>query len=57
MLFQLMFIVEFDPTLNKDYLINIGSGNGLVSSSNEPLLGPLPMQIYVAIYSNYARMS
>ena len=29
--------------------VNIGSGNGLVPSSNIPLTGPMLAQIYVAV--------
>ena len=30
--------------------LNIGSGNGLVSSGNKPLPEPMLIQIYVAIW-------
>ena len=38
-------------------LINIGSGNGLVSSGNKPLPEPILTQIYVAIWCDQATMS
>ena len=34
-----------------------GSGNGLVPSGNKPLLEPILIQIYVAIWRHYATMS
>ena len=39
------------------WLVNIGSGNGLVSSGNKPLPGPMLTQFYVAIWRRKATMS
>ena len=38
------------PQSLTDDLVNIGSGNGLVPSGTKPLLKPLLIQIYVAIW-------
>ena len=39
------------------WLVNIGSGNGLVLSGNKSLRKPMMTQIYVAIWCPYAIMS
>ena len=36
--------------------VNIGSGNGMVASSNTPLPKQMPTQIYVTIWHQYATM-
>ena len=38
-------------------LVNIGSGNGLVSSGNKPLPEPVLTQIYVAKWRHLASMN
>ena len=38
-------------------LVNIGAGNGLVPSGNNPLPEPMLTQIYVAIWHQQATMS
>ena len=37
-------------TQNLNIIVNIGSGNGLVPSGNEPLPEPMLTQIYVTIW-------
>ena len=36
--------------LADDYLVNFGSGNGLVPAGNKPLLEPVLIQFYVTIW-------
>ena len=51
------FLWNYHQTRPRWWLVDIGSGNGLVPSGNKPLPEPMPAQISVATWCDLAALS